>query len=95
MTDEGQDVPIGQKRRSNSYGLVGIESRGGRVRRRGIGLEYRLSNRVRAPAGRHVDRLADQDWCRVLSPQSRNPTVFLVQQPGTVARYTNPSQVRI
>ena len=23
------------------------------------------------------------------------PTAFFVQQPGTVARYTNPSQVRI
>ena len=55
MTDERQDVLIGQKRRSDSYGLVEIESRGGCVRRRGIGLEYRLSCRVRAPAGRHVD----------------------------------------
>ena len=33
--------------------------------------------------------------CRVLSPQSRTRLLSSCSSPGTVARYTNPSQVRI
>ena len=57
------------------------------------GVEDRLLSPRRAPAGRHVDGLAHRARCRVL-PTIAYPTAFLVQQPGTVARYTSPSQVR-
>ena len=50
-----------------------------------VRVEDRLSCRVRAPADRHIDRLAHQDRCRVLSAIAY-PTAFFVQQPGTVAR---------
>ena len=57
------------------------------------GVEDRLLSPRRAPASRHVDGLAHRARCRVL-PTIAYPTAFLVQQPGTVARYTSPSQVR-
>ena len=62
---------------------------------RGLGVEDRLPSPRRAPAGRHVDRLAHQDWCRLLSPQSHNRPLSWCSSPGTVARYTSPSQVLI
>ena len=58
------------------------------------GVEDRLLSPRRAPARRHVDNLAHRARCRVL-PTIAYPTAFLVQQPGTVARYTSPSQFLI
>ena len=47
-----------------------------------VRVENRLSSCVRAPAGRHIDRLAHQGPVpRAVAPVA-HPTAFLVQQPG-------------
>ena len=62
---------------------------------RGLGRGGSSSPPRRAPAGRHIDRLAYQDRCRVLSPQSHNRPLSWCSSRGRPPDRSSPSQILI